>query len=48
MTPLKEQVIELIRALPDAASIDDIMAELYVKAQADSGLRELDEGKAAA
>jgi hypothetical protein len=47
MAPLKEQVIELIRALPDAATIEDIMAELYFKAQVDSGLRELDEDKAA-
>ena len=48
MTPLEEQVIELIRALPEEATIDDIMAELYFKGQVDSVLGELDEGMAVA
>lgn len=45
MTPVKEQVLTIVERLPDDASLDDIMAEIYFKAQVDAGLRELDEGK---
>jgi len=46
MPPLKQQVIEMIQALPDESTIDDIMAELYFRAKVDSGLKELDSGQA--
>lgn len=42
---VKEQVIDLVRNLPDEVTVDDIMAELYFKIQVDKGLEELDEGK---
>jgi predicted transcriptional regulator len=42
---VKEQVIELVRYLPDEVTVDDIMRELYFKIQVDKGLKELDEGK---
>lgn len=45
MLGIKQQVIEMIKNLPDEVSIDDIMAELYFRLQVDAGLRELDEGK---
>jgi len=45
MAPLKQQVIRIIQALPDEATLDDIMAELYFKLQVDAGLGELNEGK---
>jgi predicted transcriptional regulator len=45
MTKLKEQVIRIVKGLPDDATIDDVMAELYFKLQVDAGLKELDEGK---
>lgn len=45
MASVKEQIIQIIQRLPDEASIDDIMAELYFKLQVDAGLKELDEGK---
>ncbi len=45
MLRVKQEVIKMIRALPDEATIDDIMAELYFKFQVDAGLKELDEGK---
>ena len=45
MGALKEQVIQLIRQLPDDITMDDILSELYFKLQVDGGLRELDEGK---
>lgn len=45
MSPLKEQVIKIVQDLPDEATLDDVMEELYFKTQVDAGLRELDEGK---
>ena len=44
-TTTKEAVIEIIRRLPDDATVDDIMAELYARRKIEEGLRELDEGK---
>ncbi|MBW3539587.1 MAG: hypothetical protein KY476_04895 [Planctomycetes bacterium] len=41
----KEAVLELIRRLPDDATVDDIMSELYVRRKIEEGLRELDAGK---
>ena len=45
MASTKEKVIGMIRALPDDATLDDIMAELYFRAKVDAGLKELDEGQ---
>lgn len=45
MVGVKEQVIQMIRNLPDDVSVEDIMAELYFRLQVDAGLKELDEGK---
>ncbi len=45
MEGVKQQVIQMIQALPEDITIDDVMAELYFKVQVDAGLRELDEGK---
>lgn len=45
MAAIKQQVIQMIQALPEEVSVDDIMAELYFKLQVDTGLRELDEGQ---
>jgi predicted transcriptional regulator len=42
---VKEQVIDLVRSLPEEVTVDDIMRELYFKIQVDKGLKELDEGK---
>ena len=42
---VKEQVIKLVETLPEEATVDDIMGELYFKIQVDKGLQELDEGK---
>jgi predicted transcriptional regulator len=42
---VKEQVIDLVKNLPDEVTVDDIMRELYFKIQVDKGLKELDEGK---
>jgi predicted transcriptional regulator len=45
MAGVKQQVIQMIQALPDDVTVDDVMAELYFKLQVDAGLKELDEGK---
>ena len=45
MEAVKGQVMRMIEQLPETASIDDILAELYFKSQVDAGLKELDEGK---
>ena len=31
--------------MPEDVTLDDILAEIYFKAQVDAGLKELDEGK---
>ena len=41
----KEAALAVIGKLPEDVSIEDIMAELYVRKAIDEGLRELDEGK---
>jgi predicted transcriptional regulator len=35
----------MIERLPDEASLEDIMAELYFRMQVDAGLTELDSGR---
>lgn len=45
MAGIKDEAIQLIRSLPESATLDDIMAQLYFKLQVDIGLCELDEGK---
>jgi hypothetical protein len=45
MESTKESVIEMIRRLPEDASVTDIMAELYFRQKVDEGLRQLDAGE---
>ena len=42
---LKEEIIELIKKLPENATIDDIMYHLYVKKKIISGIEEIDQGR---
>lgn len=42
---LKEEIIDLIRKLPEDATIDDIMYHLYVKKKILSGIKDLEQGK---
>ena len=44
MSTIKDEVIELIKQMPDDVSIIDIMAELYFCQKVNQGLKELDEG----
>ena len=45
MTPLKEQVIKMVKSMPDSITLDDVMEKLYFKMQVDKGSDELDKGK---
>jgi predicted transcriptional regulator len=42
---IKQAVIEMIERLPNDASVEDIMAELYFRKKVDEGLRQLDAGE---
>jgi predicted transcriptional regulator len=42
---LKQAVIAMIERLPDDATVDDIMAELFFRQKVDEGLRQLDAGE---
>jgi predicted CopG family antitoxin len=44
-TTIKENVIEMIRRMPEDATVSDIMAELYVRQKIDVGLQQLDNGQ---
>lgn len=44
MSP-KDAIIEMIREMPDDASVSDVMAELYVRRKIERGLAELDADK---
>ena len=45
MARTKKDVLAMIERLPDEASLEDIMAELYFRMQVDAGLTELDSGR---
>ena len=45
MNGVKNYLIPMIHRMPDTASVEDMMAELYFRQKVDAGLHELDEGK---
>ena len=45
MRIIKEEAKKLVDSLPDGASWDDIIYELYVRKKIDEGLKAADEGK---
>jgi len=42
---LKEEIIDLIKKLPENATIDDIIYHLYVKKKIIAGIEEIEHGK---
>ncbi len=48
MTTAKESARDLIDQMPEEASWDDIMYELYVKQKIESGIQDVSEGRVAA
>jgi hypothetical protein len=45
MSGIKQQVIKIVKSLPEDVTLDDVMSELYFRKKIDAGLKELDEGK---
>lgn len=45
MSPIKEQVIELIKALPEDSTLEDIHYHLYVREKVERGLQAIKEGR---
>ncbi len=45
MKPLKKQVMDAIKALPDDATYEDIFEKIHFRMRIDAGLKEADEGK---
>ena len=45
MNTVKNSVIQMISAMPNTASIQDIMAELYFRQKVDAGLQALDDNQ---
>ena len=44
-TNLKEEIIELIKKLPENATIDDIMYHLYVKKKIIAGIEDIEQSR---
>ena len=42
---LKEDIIDLIKKLPEDTTLDDIIYHLYVRKKIERGLKDLEEGK---
>jgi predicted transcriptional regulator len=45
MPVAKEEAIQLIQRLPDDATTEDILAQLYFKEQIERGLKDVAEGR---
>ncbi len=45
MLNVKQEVIDMIKELPEGVDYDDIMAEIYFKQKVDKSLKQIDEGK---
>lgn len=44
MTRVRDQVIELIKTLPEDSTLEDIHYHLYVREKVEHGLKAIDEG----
>jgi predicted transcriptional regulator len=45
MSTVKEEVIRLIKALPDDCTLEDIQYQLYLRNQVESGLADVEAGR---
>lgn len=45
MSIIREEAKKVIEKLPDEASWDDVMYQIYVRKKIDEGIRSADEGK---
>ncbi|PIU51104.1 hypothetical protein COS91_06230 [Candidatus Desantisbacteria bacterium CG07_land_8_20_14_0_80_39_15] len=44
MPTVKEEVIKIIKKMPDKVDYDQIMAEIYFRQKVDKSLRQIEEG----
>ncbi len=45
MSSVKEEVIKLIRKMPEDCTYEDIQYELYLRAKIEAGIKDVEEGK---
>lgn len=45
MSSVKQEVIRLIKTLPDEVDYDKIMAEIYFRQKVDKSLKQIEQGK---
>ncbi|OIO74618.1 MAG: hypothetical protein AUJ85_05290 [Elusimicrobia bacterium CG1_02_37_114] len=45
MSSVKQEVIKLIKTLPDGVDYDKIMAEIYFRQKVDKSLKQIEQGK---
>ncbi len=45
MSDVKTKIIEAVQAMPEDATLDDVLARIFFTMQVDAGLRELDQGQ---
>lgn len=45
MATAKKQVLDMVKKLPERATWDDIMYEIFVRKKIDAGIRAANEGK---
>jgi predicted transcriptional regulator len=45
MSRIKDQVVELIKLLPDDCTLEDIQYHLYVREKVERGVQAIDEGQ---
>ena len=48
MSTAKKQALELVKKLPEKATWDDIMYEIYVRKKIEAGIHAADEGRVVA
>lgn len=41
----KQEIIDMIRNMPDNTTVDDVMERLYIRAKIESAIKQIDEGK---
>ena len=45
MSPIKKQVIDLVKSLPEDCTLEDVQYHLYVREKVEKGIRAIDEGR---
>jgi predicted transcriptional regulator len=45
MKSAKDEVLEILKQVPDDASLEEIQYRIYVRQKIDRGLKDLDEGR---